>query len=106
MGGVDLGGLLDKTEGELVGILAEGGPGGEGPEVRAAKAGLVNRGGTPGWGNMGGPGGLAPIIMMALAFSAAAAAAMRLLFSASLNRGDRKRKEGSIPGGIAPYPSL
>ena len=73
----------------------------------AAKAtlGIRPRGGGGGPNGPGGPGGLAPIIIMALAFSAAAAAAMRLLFSASLKRGDRNRNDGSIPGGIA-YASL
>ena len=45
-------------------------------------------------------------IIMALAFSAAAAAAIRLLFSASDKSGDRKRKEGSIHGDGNPKESL
>ena len=75
--------------------------------ARAAKAALGNRpsGGGGGPRGPGGPGGLAPIIIIALAFSAAAAAAMRLLFSASLNNGERNKNEGSIPGGNA-YASL
>ena len=76
--------------------------------AKAAKAALGKRpkggGGGP-KGPPGGPGGLAPIIIMALAFSAAAAATIRLLFSASLNNGERNRNEGSIPGGNA-YESL
>ena len=49
---------------------------------------------------MGGrPGGRPMPNIMARAFSAAAAAAMMLLFSASERRGERKRSEGSIPGG-------
>ena len=68
------------------------------PDVRAAKAGFGNKGGG---GIIGGPvGGLtAPIIINALVFSAAAAAAIKLLFSASESRGDRNKYEGSIPGG-------
>ena len=62
--------------------------------------------GNKGGGGMIGPGGRAPIIIKARAFSAAAAAAIRLLFSASLNKGDRKRKEGSMPGGKLLNPSL
>lgn len=47
-----------------------------------------------------GPPELEPcIIIMARAFSAAAAAAIKLLFSASLNNGERNKKDGSIPGG-------
>ena len=53
-----------------------------------------------------GGGGLPLIIIIALAFSAAIAAAIKLLFSASESNGDLKRKEGSIPGGIIPYGSL
>ena len=68
------------------------------PDVRAAKAGFGNKGGG---GITGGPvGGLiAPIIINARVFSAAAAAAIKLLFSASERRGDRNKYEGSIPGG-------
>ena len=70
--------------------------------ARAARAeGLGKRGGGRGpGGRTWTPAAAAFIIMMALAFSAAAAWAMRLLFSASLNSGDRNRNEGSIPGGI------
>ena len=39
--------------------------------------------------------------IIALAFSAAAAAAIKLLFSASDSNGDLKRRLGSIPGGRA-----
>jgi hypothetical protein len=71
--------------------------------ARAAKAALGKRpkGGGGGPKGPGGPGGLAPINIMALAFSEAAAAAIKLLFSASLNMGERNRNEGSIPGGSA-----
>lgn len=47
-----------------------------------------------------------PPIMKALAFSAAAAAAMRLLFSASDKSGDRKRNDGSMQGDGKPNESL
>ena len=73
--------------------------------TKAARVeGVGNRGGG---GNWPGPGprmaAAAFIIIMALAFSAWAAAwAMRLLFSASLNKGDLNRKEGSMPGGCIP----
>ncbi len=85
--------------------------------ARAARAALGNidpkLGAGGGSGNPPGrpPGGPMPglnpaaLNILALAFSAAAAAAMRLLFSASDRRGDRKRNEGSIPGGM-PYESL
>ena len=70
--------------------------------TRAARAeGLGKSGGASGPG--GRTAAAAFIIMMALAFSAwAAACAMRLLFSASLKMGDLNRKEGSIPGGAIP----
>ena len=55
---------------------------------------------------IGEGGGRPVIIIIALAFSAAIAAAIRLLFSASDMNGDLNRKEGSIPGGIIPYGSL
>ena len=68
--------------------------------TKAAKAdGLGKRGGGRGPG--GRTAAAAFIIMIALAFSAAAAWAMRLLFSASLNKGDLNRNEGSMPGGHA-----
>jgi hypothetical protein len=61
---------------------------------------------APGKKAMCGGGGLPPAIsIMARAFSAAAAA-IRLLFSASDSSGDLKRKDGSIPGGIGYGESL
>jgi hypothetical protein len=66
--------------------------------------------GWPGKNAGGGPGGAGPRrplnIIMALAFSAAAAAAMRLLFSASDKRGERRRKVGSMQGEGNPKESL
>jgi hypothetical protein len=47
-----------------------------------------------------------PPIIKALAFSAAAAAAMRLLFSASDKSGDRNRNDGSMQGDGNPNESL
>ena len=68
-------------------------PGGGGGIPDGGWPGIPN----PGWG------GLPPvIIIIALAFSAAAAAAIRLLFSASESRGDLNKKDGSIPGGNMP----
>ena len=95
-----------------LGWLRGGGanPGG-GPDAdaanAAAKAAPGNSWPAPGcpiWEGIGPrPGGGRPvIIIIALAFSAAIAAAIRLLFSASESNGDLKRKEGSIPGGIIP----
>jgi hypothetical protein len=49
-----------------------------------------------------GGGGRQPAISIMRAFSAAAAA-IRLLFSASESKGERKRKVGSIPGGMDAY---
>lgn len=67
----------------------------------------------PGWPGKkpgGGPGGAGPLrplnIIMALAFSAAAAAAMRLLFSASDKSGDLSKKDGSMQGDGNPNESL
>jgi hypothetical protein len=66
--------------------------------------------GWPGKKAGGGPGGAGPRrplnIIMALAFSAAAAAAIRLLFSASDSSGDRSRKDGSMHGPGNPKESL
>ena len=80
-------------------VVSEGGPADE--AARAARAGLGNMGGG---GIKGAPvGGLiAPINIKALVFSACAAAAIKLLFSASDSRGDRNMNEGSNGEPIEP----
>ena len=87
-GGVEVGGGIgpdDVAGGDPIGELAAAAP-----AAMAAPGNIPN--GLP-------PGPGPPMNIIALAFSAAAAAAMRLLFSASESRGDLKRKLGSIPGG-------
>ena len=95
-----------ETGGGGGGPCVRGGGGGCPPPAAAAAAAAMAAPGNMGKG--GGPvgcpsGGLPMPNIMALAFSAAAAAAMMLLFSASERRGERKRSEGSIPGGSG-YP--
>ena len=96
-GGANPGGGTGAPEADAANAAADAAPGNSCP--------------APGWligvGIGPSPGGGRPlIIIMALAFSAAIAAAIKLLFSASESNGDLKRKEGSIPGGIIPYGSL
>ena len=73
----------------------------------AAEGGEV-LGGCRGCGGAGGLAAAADISIMALAFSAAAAATIRLLFSASVEkRGFLKRRAGSMkPGGTGPMPPM
>ena len=81
--------------------------------ARAAAKAAPGKNPGPGWPGKnpgGGPGGAGPRrplnIIMVLAFSAAAAAAMRLLFSASDKSGDLSRNEGSMQGLGNPNESL
>ena len=85
-----------------------------GEEAAASAAARAAPGKNPGdgcpWKKPGGPSGagprIPPNIIIARAFSAAAAAAIKLLFSASDKRGDRKRKEGSMQPEPNPKESL
>ena len=98
---------VDEGDVETGGGGCPGGPCARGggccpPAAAAAAAAIAAPGNMP---NGEGPtGGLPMPNIMARAFSAAAAAAMMLLFSASERSGERKRSEGSIPGGSG-YPT-